>query len=297
MGTFEFSNRCDNNNSAFTNECIMADKVFDQCRLQLCLTPDNLGPARASRCTNACGDIYSEGDIITPPCNAASVMADNFSLGKILIENKKPNPFRPGFWDITVKYIFNYTLIFTSVDGDELCRICATSSFTTKLTLFGSVCTDVVTASDLYHNGPVNSGPYVTVDGKAVVLAAELKYPVAGTNTCCNCCNCCDCCSTNKNCSCVNSADTNDCPSAVNMTIGLFSVVKLFRPVNIIVPSSGYCTPDECAGTGVSGQSVCDFFDSIEFPFDIFSPPATPSAVSGESTCGCDKHIGCGYSR
>lgn len=294
MGTFEFGSRCDNSGSAFTNECIMANRVFDQCRLQLCLTPDNLGPARAARCSNACGDIYNEGDIITPPCNAASVMTDNFSLCRILIENKKPNPFRPGFWDITIKYIFTYTLIFTSVDGDELCRICAASSYTTKLTLFGSVCTDVVTASDLYAHNPNNSGPYVTVEGKAVALAAELKYPVNSCNACCNCCNCCECGCGNNNCGCGNLSDTNDCPAAVNITIGLFSVVKLFRPVDIIVPSSGYCTPNECEGTGVSGQNVCDFFDSIEFPFDIFSPPATPSAVNGESTCGCDANCGCG---
>ena len=77
MGTFEFD-RCENSNSAFSNECIMANRVFDQCRLQLCLTPDVLGPSRASRCTTACGDMFNEGDIIVPPCNAASVMSDYF---------------------------------------------------------------------------------------------------------------------------------------------------------------------------------------------------------------------------
>ena len=300
MGTFEFGNRCDN--SGFTNECIMANRVFDQCRLQLCLTPDVLGPARAAKCTNTCNEVYNEGDIIVPPCNAASVMADNFNLCKILIEKKRPNPFRTGFWDVTVKYIFTYTLIFTSVEGCELCRVCATNTYTTKLTLFGSVCTDVVMASDLYSHNPNNSGPYVTVEGKAVILSAELKYPVNSCNTCCGCC--CDCgcgCSgsNNNGCSCGNSGvdSATTCPTAVNVTIGLFSVVKLFRPVNIVVPSTGYCIPEECEAVGTAKQSVCDFFDSIEFPFDIFSPPANPSSVSDDSTCGCGNNdsCGCGY--
>ncbi len=310
MGTFEFDNRCENSNSAFSNECIMANRVFDQCRLQLCLTPDNLGPARAAKSTNSCGDVFCEGDIIVPPCNAASVMIEDFSLCKILIENKKPNPFRPGFWDITIKYIFTYTLIFTSVDGNELCRICATSTFTTKLTLFGSVCTDIVMVSDLNNHKCNSSGPFVTVEGKAVALAAELRYPSNNCNSCCGCCGCnscgCDACSNNGcgNNSCGNNCNNNctadsctSCPTAVNVTIGLFSIIKTFRPVNIVVPSSGFCTPEECEGTGVSGQNVCDFFDSIEFPFDLFSPPACPSAVRGGSTCDCaDDNLagGCG---
>lgn len=289
MGTFEFNNRCDN--SGLSNECIMANRVFDQCRLQLCLTPDVLGPSRAAKCTNACNEVFNEGDIIVPPCNAASVMTDNFNLCKILIEKKQPNPFRPGFWDITIKYIFTYTLIFTSVDGCELCRICATSTYTTKLTLFGSVCTDVVMASDLNRHNTNNSGPFVTVEGKAVALSAELRYPVNSCNTCCGCCCDCNCgCSNSSNsCGCSNNcADSAaSCPTAVNVTIGLFSVIKLFRPVNIVVPSKGYCVPDECEGTGISGQNVCDFFDSIEFPFELFSPPATPSALNDKSTCGC----------
>lgn len=303
MGTFEFDSRCDKSNSAFSNECIMANRVFDQCRVQLCLTPDMLGPARAAASTAACAEIYNEGDIIVPPCNAASVSIDNFSLYKIIIEKKTQNPFRTGYWDVNVKYIFTYRLIFTSVDGCELCSICATSAYTTKLSLFGSVCTDVVMASDLYSLS-ASTGPFVTAEGKAVSLSAELRFP---TNNCCtNMCGCGCGCGCSNDCSCSNPCSSgcgcgdsrSECPSSVNITIGLFSVVKIFRPVNIVVPSSGYCVPEECAQSAVSGQTVCDFFDSIDFPFDIFSPPATPTAANGtacsnttannnSSKCGC----------
>ena len=35
--------------NAVTEDCIIAYKIFDQCRKQICLTPCILGPARSSR--------------------------------------------------------------------------------------------------------------------------------------------------------------------------------------------------------------------------------------------------------
>ena len=53
MGAFEFDlsarNCCNNNNNGAGETCIIAQKIFDQCRIQKCLTADILGPARAAR--------------------------------------------------------------------------------------------------------------------------------------------------------------------------------------------------------------------------------------------------------
>lgn len=145
MGAFEFdlsarncsngcnSCGCDCNNNCNNNcgcgcvagedttkgeTCIIAQKIFDQCRIQKCLTADILGPARAAK--NAvpnCNEMLCEGDIIVPPCNAADVSINDLELERIDILRKKPNPLQEGCWDLELKYVFKYKLEFQRADG------------------------------------------------------------------------------------------------------------------------------------------------------------------------------------
>ena len=103
MGAFEFDlsarNCCSNepNHSGAGETCIIAQKIFDQCRIQKCLTADMLGPARAARNNgNSCNDMLCEGDIIVPPCNAADVSIRDLELEQIEILRKKANPLQEG---------------------------------------------------------------------------------------------------------------------------------------------------------------------------------------------------------
>ena len=93
-------------NSA-SEDCIIAYKIFDQCRKQICLTPCILGPARCARNNAQCSEIIQEGDVIVPPINAASVSLDDLTLCRILITKKKENPFRTGYWDVEIKLRFH----------------------------------------------------------------------------------------------------------------------------------------------------------------------------------------------
>ncbi|MEA4816861.1 MAG: hypothetical protein VB120_08450 [Lachnospiraceae bacterium] len=284
------SSNCSSACSSTCEECIIAYKIYDQCRQQICLTPTILGPARASKCTTACDTIYHEGDTIVPPSNAASVSIECFKLSRIIIVSKCPNSFRTGYWDVDLRYVFSYNLVFKTSEGCEICCVPANSVYTTTVTLFGSVGSEIVTVSDLYCSEATsaNSGPYVTVEGKAVPLAAELVYT---TKTCC------EPSSSNSNCSCLPCAiDNCGCiggfsgccitkkvATSVGVTIGLFTIIKMFRLVNILVSSSGICVPEECESTA-SAANPCDFFNSLDFPMDVFSPPGTPEDLSG---CGC----------
>ena len=59
----------------------------------------------------------------------------------------------------------------------------------------------------------------------------------------------------------------------VFVSIGVFSIIKLERRVQLLVPSYDYCVPSkECAIA--SDNSPCDLFDRIDFPMDEFYPPA-----------------------
>jgi len=105
---------------------------------QDCLTAAQMGPARAAEC-GCIGDQHlKEGDVINPPDNAAAVTIDRLKVKRIIIVEKEPNPFRNGFWDVDLKYVFEYRLTFREADGTLIGSIKANSIFNKKVTLFGS---------------------------------------------------------------------------------------------------------------------------------------------------------------
>ena len=61
-------------------------------------------------------------------------------------------------------------------------------------------------------------------------------------------------------------------PKRVVVTLGLFSIIKLTRLVQLLIPAFDFCIPArECvAGTD---ENPCDLFETIDFPFDQFFPP------------------------
>ena len=55
-------------------------------------------------------------------------------------------------------------------------------------------------------------------------------------------------------------------------TIGLFSIIKLVRYVQLLVPAFDFCIPPkECVAA--TEENPCEFFETIEFPMDEFFPP------------------------
>lgn len=295
MGAFEFdlsARNCSSN--ADNTACIIAQKIFDQCRIQKCLTSDILGPARAARNNgNGCNDMLCEGDIIVPPCNAADVTIRDLELDRIEILRKRPNPLQEGCWDVELKYVFNYTLEFRRADGCFIGDIHATNMYNLRVTLFGSTESDVTTATDQFTCGDSNGGPFVVAEGKAVALAAELRYPNS----------CCDPCRPHNSCDCGSPFGGGDAalgaPVAVNVTIGLFTIVKLFRTVNMVVHSLGRCMPESCTSTATNNDP-CGNFENIRFPLDMFSPSAEARSccgfgpVFGNADCDEDNHsCGC----
>lgn len=265
-------------------ENIIALKVYDSCRTQECLTPCELGPARAAECVIVGDFTINEGDVIKPPHEAAAVTIDRLRIKKIMIIEKEPNSFRRGFWDIDLKYVFEYRLIFREADGCIIGSVKANSIFNKKVTLFGSEGSDLFVSTDLFNShhesATLNSDPFVTVEAKAVALEAELRYG--------------------------NKKKDNDCgheslgrACEVDVTIGLFTIIKLFRIVDLSVQSRGFSIPDECEE--VLSVDPCEYFDSLSFPMDIFAPPQKPEFFAGISgdipndnkehkhSCGCHK--------
>lgn len=58
------------------------------------------------------------------------------------------------------------------------------------------------------------------------------------------------------------------------VTLGQFSVIRLERPAQIIVPIVDYALPTKecCADPGGSAEDPCALFDRVPFPADAFTP-------------------------
>ena len=247
-------------------ERIIALKVYDNCRRQNCLTPAEIGPARAAEQICIGEVLYKEGEVIKPPHEAASVTVDRLKVKKIIIAEKQPCAFKNGYWDIDIKFVFAYALTFRDAGGGVIMPpVKARSIFNMKATLFGSVGSDLVVGTDLMkafgESATFHADPFVMVEAKAVALHAQLQFhrrPHRG----------------------------EECPEEVAcevwVTIGLFSIIQLFRLVNLSVESRGFDIPGECepAPTPIS---PCALFEDMDFPMDIFAPPQKPEFSAGLS--------------
>jgi hypothetical protein len=55
-------------------------------------------------------------------------------------------------------------------------------------------------------------------------------------------------------------------------TIGLFSIIKLARFVQLLIPAFDFCVPNKkCVAS--TEEDACGLFDTIDFPIDEFFPP------------------------
>ncbi|MGI6777824.1 MAG: hypothetical protein ACOX7R_07330 [Acetivibrionales bacterium] len=67
-------------------------------------------------------------------------------------------------------------------------------------------------------------------------------------------------------------------------TVGLFSIIKLVRKVQVLLPAFNFCVPDkECIAS--TDENPCDLFDAIDFPVEEFFPPQIfdfPGALEAE---------------
>ena len=77
----------------------------------------------------------------------------------------------------------------------------------------------------------------------------------------------------------------------VYVTLGLFTIVRLERETQLLIPVIDYCIPqNECVTS--TDSSPCDLFDKLRFPTDEFFPPEKSAFEGLEPTrddCCCTK--------
>ena len=223
-------------------ESIITNKVYDSCRAQDCISI----VAYAAEPVVIDKKHIHIGDIIPVPKGSGSVDMSHLQLKRTIITSKIPSPFKTGFWDVEAEFVFEYMLTFHDCNNGIILCLKAFSTHKRKYHLFGSVGSDMAMATDFIpHTGDTftsGGAPLAMVEAKAIALKSEFR---------CN--------------------HRDRIPVDVAVTIGIFSTMKLFRIVALKVQSRGFCIPRECEPD--CPVDPCGYFDSLEFPMEIFAPP------------------------
>lgn len=241
--------------------CIHTDKIYDQCRDKDCL---------------------EDLRVYLMPCGQEIVdKAINVKIRKAEIiwvfSDIEPVPFNRGYYTIDLKYFFKITLdAFTGVGRPFMVEGLAT--FDKKVILFGSEGSARIYSSKYTNDALDAQGWKKTNMPKAAIEVVDpiaLSAKVVDVN--------------DKCCHGYDDADLSAIPSEVCnifedhlifggdrkrvfVTIGVFSIVKLERNVQLLIPAYDFCIPEkECIAA--SDDNPCELFERIDFPIDEFFPP------------------------
>ncbi len=258
--------------------CIQTGQIYDSCKEKECL--ENLR-------VYLCGPGQSLVD------RAVSVKPKDAELIWVF-PTVEAVPFNKGFYAVDMKFFFKVTLdVYTNVCTST--RVCGLATYNKKVVLFGSEGNSKVFTSPASGECEFDPSQWQRTNmPKAVVSAVD---PIVLSVKLVEACDACSC-----GCGCENGHEVamDAFPRSVQrifddalvlsgeqkrvyVSLGLFSIVKLQRDVQLLIPAYDFCIPDkECQ---ISTESnPCELFEKLNFPMDEFFPPTKGDNDSG---CGC----------
>lgn len=194
----------------------------------------------------------------------------------------EPIPFNKGFYTVDVKYFYKITAdAFCGVGRPH--EITGLASYNKRTVLFGSEGSVRVFSSQYMPQANDLQNFERTNLPIAVVEAVDpIALGVKVTDS-----ECCGECAPNdlpeNVCRCFED-DIVICDDGKKLyvTLGQFSIIKLEREIQLLMPAYDICMPSkECAG---SADDPCELFQKFKFPVDEFFPPKLTDLIkSGDS--------------
>jgi len=238
--------------------CIQTDKVYDSCREKDCLEDLRVFFCRRDQ------ELIDRA--INVKCRKSEVLW--------AFTDVEPVPFNRGFYSVDVKFFFRITLdVFSGVSRPT--EVQGLATFDKKVILFGSEGNAKIFQSkfkedefdpQLWSKTNLPKAKVEVVD--PICLAAKLvditdrlfeTVDLSGIPA-----------------SIANVFDDELVATAerkrVFVTLGLFSIIKLERNVQLLIPAFDFCIPEnECIAA--TEDNPCELFERIQFPVDEFFPP------------------------
>ncbi len=260
--------------------CVHTDKVYDSCKDKDCIEDARVYFSECDR------------DIIE---NANTIKAKKAEV-IWAYPDVEAIPFNCGYYTVDTTFYFKITFE-ACLDHRKSACIEGLAVFNKKVVLFGSEGSAKIFTSQYNPDAGCMSEacwqktnlPKAIVEVvDPLVLAVNIKEP-------CECEKLCNC--TYFDLSSVPEGVANvfddalttwDDGRQVYVSIGMFSIVKLERSVQLLIPAYDFCVPQkECDTT--FDNNPCDLFEKIGFPFDEFFPPEKEVCDEKRNkNCCCD---------
>ena len=172
----------------------------------------------------------------------------------------------------------------------EVCGLCV---FDKRVILFGSEGSAKVFTSDARHGGEEESADRANLP-TAVVEAVD---PIVLNMKLVDVCECrpCDCELTELPpcvCACFGcDLCFGSDGKRIYVTLGQFSIVRLERDAQLLMPVYDYCMPEKECTCGGCEDDPCEIFRHVKFPVNEFFPPNSPAPIPDncrdlKSCCG-----------
>ena len=254
--------------------CIHTKKIFDSCRDKDCVEDLRFYPTQQSQ-------IVLE--------RAISVRAGKAELLHVYID-VEPVGFNRGFFTVDVRYFYRVTAdaFVGAVRPVEICGLCV---FEKRVILFGSEGSAKIFSSASNYDGveeknfAKNNLPTAVVEAvDPIVLSTKLvdvcecRSGEAGelTDVPPGVCACFGC-----------DLSFGSEGKRVYVTLGQFSIIRLERDTQLLMPAYDYCMPDKECSCGGGDEDPCEVFRKVRFPVDEFFPPNCICSGDNFKDCSC----------
>ena len=238
--------------------CINAQRIYDTCKDKDCFADLKvyLCPQGQKAIDNAVNVKTHKADLIW-----TSVDID-------------PVPFNKGFYSVNITFYFALQFEVNTGIGRP-CLIEGLATCNKTVILFGSEGNSITYSSKYNKNSCLERTketvnlPIAEVDVVEPIVLSTKIVQTCNTNCCCeadiqqlpNCVTCC--------------FDDGFIPSgerSLVVTIGVFSIVRIIREVQLLIPSTKFCLPEkECKPC--NDEEPCRYFERLSFPTNEFFPP------------------------
>ena len=247
--------------------CIHTKKIFDSCRDKDCVEDLRFYPIAGAQA------------VID---RALSLKAGRAELLYVYID-VEPVGFNRGFFTVDVRYFYRVTAD-AFVGGLRPVTISGLAVFDKRAILFGSEGSAKVFSSDMsYRNLDLQNMPGTNLPTAVVEAVDPLILGIKMVDRC------------ERGCD--PTIDGVEIPSSISayfpegldtsgdgrrvyVTLGQFSMIRLERDSQLLIPAYDYCVPQkECPGCG--DEDPCSVFRRVQFPLDEFFPPNTTRPPEG----------------
>lgn len=262
--------------------CIDVNKIYDSAKDKECIEDLRvyLGPEGQELIDNA-SNIRSK---------CAEVLWASIDVSDVA--------FNKGYYSVSIRYYFR--LCFEACVMGRAREFCGIGVYDKQSIMFGgdgnvsiftsdcpngSVCAQI--PSDAFSQNVANTPKVQLEVASPIVLSVKLADKNWGCGHCCcpidqipeNLCQSCGC----------TPIPSDMGAKCLYVTLGLFSLIKIERPVSLLINSAEYCIPNrESSVLSDTTSNPCEIFKSMAFPTCDFYPAsggAISSGIAGGEQC------------